>query len=445
MPSQLALILVSSFVLIIIIIEHRKSGISGLAIWILSIWVLYSGSKGLGVFLNINTTMEAGSPPDRYFLLGLGMFGIFILLKRGFQWGLVFKKNWLFVMILAYMLLSVTWSRDPAISFRGWGREAITLIMMCLLVSEESPIKSFVSAFKRAIYFYLPFSLLLIKYFSVYGRLYNRWTGEVQWVGMASQKNGLALFCAFSIIFLIWSLWQNLVNWRMLESKLPPLVDIFMLGLAIYLMMGPQRTLTYSATSFLSLLTGLIAMLILKQAAKKEIPLEKKIATIALILIIIGTFMPLSGKIPIKGLPQMLGRTETLTGRTDIWNSLLPYAQKHIILGYGFGGFWTTSLREEIASHAHNGYLDTILTLGIIGLIMFVVFLVKTAQASARLIDGEWNNFLLFLAMIFMYLVHNMGEVLLGDFQSLPSILIVSIYFLANEEQIKKSVELIET
>lgn len=445
MPSQLALILVSAFVLIIIIIEHRKSGISGLAIWILSIWVLYSGSKGLGVFLNINTTIEAGSPPDRYVLLVLGIFGIFILLKRGFQWGLVFKKNWLFVFILAYMLLSVTWARDPGISFRRWGREAITLIMMCLLISEEFPAKTFVSAFKRAIYFYLPFSLLLIKYFSVYGRLYNRWTGEVQWVGMASQKNGLALFCAFSIIFLIWSLWQDLVNWRMLESKLPPLVDILMLGLAIYLMMGPQRTITYSATSFLSLLTGLIAMLILKQAAKKEKRLDKNIAAFALILIIIGTFMPLAGKIPVKGLPQLFGRSETLTGRTEIWNDLLPYAQKHFIFGYGFGGFWTTSLRAVIASHAHNGYLDTILNLGAIGLILLVIFLIKTAQISARLIDGEWSSFLLFLAIIFMYLVHNIGEVSLGDFQSLPSALIAVIYFLANEEQDKRNVQIIES
>lgn len=441
MPPQLALLLTSAFVLIVLTIEYRRSDITSAASWILSLWLAYSGSKGIGAFLDINTTIESGSLPDRYFLLSVGIVGILILFKRGFPLGAALKRNGLFVLILAYMLLSVVWAKAPGISFRRWGRELITLIMICLLISEEFPAKTFVSAFKRAIYFYLPFSILLIKYFGIFGREYNRWTGELMWVGLASQKNGLALFCAFSIIFLIWSLWQDLVNWRMLESKLPPLVDIFMLGLAIYLMMGPQRTLTYSATSFLSLLTGLIAMLILKQAAKKEKRLDKNIAAFALIFIIIGTFMALLGKIPIKGLPQMLGRTETLTDRTEIWNSLLPYAQKHFILGYGYGGFWTTSLRTSIASHAHNGYLDAILNLGIVGLILLIVFLIKISATCARLIDSEWNICLLFLAIVFMYLVHNMAEVSLGDFQSLPSALIAMISFLANEEQNKKNMQ----
>jgi O-antigen ligase len=97
-------------------------------------------------------------------------------------------------------------------------------------------------------------------------------------------------------------------------------------------MMGPKRTLNYSATSLLSLLTGLIAMLILKLAVEKEIQLYKKVTIIVLIFLLIGTSMPFSGKIPIKDLAQILGRSETLTGRTDIWNTLLPYAQKHIIL-----------------------------------------------------------------------------------------------------------------
>jgi len=441
LPPQLALLLTSVFVLFVLIIEYRRSGITSVASWILSIWLLYSGSKGIGAFLNINTTIESGSVPDRYFLLGIAIIGISILMKRGFSWRTALKRNELFVLILAYMLLSVVWAKTPGISFRRWGRELITLIMMCLLISEKFPVKTFISAFKRAIYFYLPFSILLIKYFGIYGREYNRWTGELMWVGLASQKNGLALFCAFSIIFLIWSLWQDLSNWKILEYKLPLLVDTLMLALAVYLMMGPKRTLAYSATSLLSLLTGLVAILLLKQAVQKGTKLEKGAVALCLVLILVGIFMPLFGKIPVRGLPQLFGRSETLTGRTEIWNSLLPYVQKHFIFGYGYGGFWTTSLRTSIASHAHNGYLDAILNLGIAGLIMLIVFLIKIVGTCARLIDSGSNIFLLFLAIVFMYLVHNMGEVSLGDFQSLPSTLVAFIYFLANEEQNKKNIQ----
>jgi len=122
LPPQLALFLVTVCVLIILRIEYKKSGISSVACWVLSIWLVYSASKGIGAFLNIKTTIEAGSTPDRYFLLSIGLVGIFILLKRQFQWRLTLKRNWLFVLIIAYMLLSVMWARVPAISFRRWGR-----------------------------------------------------------------------------------------------------------------------------------------------------------------------------------------------------------------------------------------------------------------------------------------------------------------------------------
>jgi len=434
LPPQLALLLTSVFVLFVLIIEYRRSGITSVASWILSIWLVYSGSKGIGAFLNINTTIESGSIPDRYFLLGIAIIGISILMKRGFSWRTALKGNGLFVLILAYMLLSVVWAKTPGISFRRWGRELITLIMICLLISEESPVTTFISAFKRAIYFYLPFSILLIKYFGIYGREYNRWTGELMWVGLASQKNGLASFCAFSAIFLIWSSWHDLINWKELSSKLPLFVDILMLVLAIYLFMGPKRTLTYSVTSLLTLLTGLIVILAIKQAVIKGTMLDKKIVVIALILIFVGTFMPLSGKIPVKGLAQIFGRGETLTGRTEIWNSLLPYAQKHFILGYGYGGFWTTSLRTSIASHAHNGYLETVLALGFSGLILFSLFLISTAKKCTKLINNEGSIYILFLSFIFMYLIHNIAETSLGEFQSISGIIIAIIYFLINEE-----------
>jgi len=122
----------------------------------------------------------------------------------------------------------------------------------------------------------------------------------VGWPGQP--KNGLALFCAFSIIFLIWLLWQDLSNWKILEYKLPLLVDTLMLALAVYLMMGPERTLTYSATSLLSLLTGLVAILLLKQAVKKGTKLDKGVVALCLILVLVGIFMPLLGKIPVRGL-----------------------------------------------------------------------------------------------------------------------------------------------
>ena len=333
------------------------------------------------------------------------------------------------------MLISTAWSRVPGISFRRWGREAIALIIACLLLSEKCPLKSLISVLMKVIYISLPFSLLLVKYYGTYGCQYNKFSGELMWVGIAGQKNGLALICSFSAIFLIWSLSKDLSQWTSLPSKIPVLINLFMLVLSIYLMMGPRRTLKYSSTSFISLLMGLILIMILRILTDKKIKIQAALIIIAITIILIGTFMPFTGKIPIKGIPELLGRDSTLTGRTQIWNSLVPYAKKKLILGYGFGGFWTTSLIEQIAVSAHNGYLDTILSLGFAGLLIFLIFLITLLLKCYKLIRGPWDIHILFLSMVFIFLIHNVAETSLGHLGSFPSSLIVLSSLIINSAE----------
>ena len=74
-----------------------------------------------------------------------------------------------------------------------------------------------------------------------------------------------------------------------------------------------------------------------------------------------GTVTPFIGKLSLVDISSTFGRDETLTGRSEIWATLVPFAMKRPILGHGFGGFWTDARREIIAaSHGHNGYLDAV-------------------------------------------------------------------------------------
>jgi len=419
LPPQLALTLGLVFLGIIIYVEHQnsKKEVTGV-VWIIALWILYTGSKGLGFFLNVNTTIEAGSPPDRYLLLSLGILSLIILINRHFSLSTALKQNTLVSGIVFYFLLSVLWSGAPEVSFRRWGREAIALIIALLLISEKNPVQTLSSALKKAVYVALSLSIILIKYFPAYGRSYGRWSGEVMWEGIASQKNGLAMICVISILFFIWSISQTIKDRKYFYSKLMLLVDSFMVLLALYLMMGPQKTLTYSATSLLSLIAGLISLAFFRVKSRFSKKIEKNILIIAVILIIIGITIPFSGKLPIKSLPKLLNRNETLTNRMAIWSSLLPYAKKHILLGYGFGGFWTTFLREQIGSHAHNGYLNTILDLGLTGLFLFIIFIIKLLNQSIKLLTSNSQAAVLFISLILMLLVRNIAEVSLGEFTS---------------------------
>lgn len=89
------------------------------------------------------------------------------------------------------------------------------------------------------------------------------------------------------------------------------------------------------------------------------------------------------------------GKDATFTGRTNIWSGALWAIERRPFLGYGYGGVWisenvepTFSIMRRIgfrAFHAHNGALDVILQLGVIGIVLFVCLFVPTLTSSLRL------------------------------------------------------------
>jgi O-antigen ligase len=75
----------------------------------------------------------------------------------------------------------------------------------------------------------------------------------------------------------------------------------------------------------------------------------------------------------------------TFTGRTDVWRFALAHVPDHLAFGHGLSAFWNTaSLRFGVedntvwagnASHAHNGYLDAVLAMGLPGLLVTLLAL----------------------------------------------------------------------
>ncbi len=442
MPPQLALVLVLIFISFAVYIEHKESGVSGIVVWIIAIWILYSVSKGLGFFFQVQTTIEQGNPYDRNLLLFLGALAAIILIKRKFPIITMLKSNWIVTLIITYMLISVVWSQYPAISFRRWGREAIAIIIALLLVSENDPPRILTSAIKKSIYCSIPLSLLLIKYYPEYGRSYHRWTGEVEWSGIAHTKNSLAMLCSITILFLLWSFSWAMKKSKAFSSNKTFLIDLSILALGAYLMMGPRHTLTYSATSLLALIAGIFIMFSLIIALKKEMNVKKTFLISAIIIISTGIIMPFTGKLPSKTFPRLLKRSETLTDRTQIWNSLVPYAEKNILLGYGYGGFWTTELRSQIDSHAHNGYLDTILDLGLVGLFLFIFFILKMIIKNTEGLKNTFYISFFLLPLAFIIILRSISESPFGEFNTLSMWLILCWSFIIIKERMQNGDEI---
>ena len=79
---------------------------------------------------------------------------------------------------------------------------------------------------------------------------------------------------------------------------------------------------------------------------------------------------------------DLLGRDDTFTGRTDIWDAALGSIGSRPIFGYGFGAFWrgeagpskaVVDSVDWVTPNAHNGVLDLCLELGIAGLLVFAI------------------------------------------------------------------------
>ncbi len=91
----------------------------------------------------------------------------------------------------------------------------------------------------------------------------------------------------------------------------------------------------------------------------------------------------------------------TFTGRVDIWTFAVQALQLRLLTGYGFSAFWGGSSIQnlpqgmewaEYASHSHNGYLDTALTMGLPGLALLIAVLVFKPLRDFQTADRNGNG-----------------------------------------------------
>jgi len=135
--------------------------------------------------------------------------------------------------------------------------------------------------------------------------------------------------------------------------------------------------------------------------ARHAVPLSAMAIAAALALVIAGGFL-------IEPLLQSLGRDITLTGRSEIWLRTLDSAAQRPWLGYGYEAFWVTTVQEE---RAHNGFLDTWLGLGGIGLIVLVISYSAAVRDGILMLRVPGNKEAYWVVLFLgMYFLQNMTE-----------------------------------
>ncbi len=418
MPPKLALIFCSVFVLFLLWLDRRQGPKVSHASWIPTFWMFYIATKPLALWFGIPGD-EDGSPIDRNFGIGVLCGGLFILFRRKCNWAKIIKENIWVILLIGFMLLSIFWSDIPYISFKRWIREITAVLMALLVATEREPAQAMQSIFRRTVYVLIPFSVLLIKYFPELGLFYVHHEGITMWTGVTTHKNGLGRLCLITMFFLIWTFVRRWQGRSIAVNRYQTIAEVFILFLIIWLFKGPENS--YSATSIGSLAVGIAMYICLLLMKKYHINIGSK-TLMAMVACVIGygIVTVLVGGSTFSTFTSSLGRNETLTGRKDIWETLLPIAMESPIFGKGFGGFWTPeiSLKYFEISECHNGYLEVFLELGIVGIFLVSIFLLSCCNKAIKALHHDFDWGCLWFCFLLMVALYNATESSVNTFTS---------------------------
>lgn len=391
--------------------ECKQNPTASFVLWLPTVWVLLVASRPLSAWFGVyGTDLESGSPLDRVVLLLFFFAALVILGGRGFDWGRAFRENaWLMLLIL-YELVSICWSDIPYISFKRWIRDVIVVPMAFVVLSERRPRQALESIFRRTIYILIPLSVVLIKYYPAYGVGFS-WSGARSWTGVALSKNSLGKLCLFAAFFLIWTLIRRWKKGYIPVVKYQTHIEVFLLLITFWIMKGPGGA--YPATAIGSMVFGLAVLFGLSRLRKRGIYLGTAITSaVIIVLIVVGTMTPFLRGSTVGPLTSIMGRDATFTGRTDIWDILVPQVMKRPIFGHGVGGFWTTAAVAETLkiNEAHNGYLDVLLHYGFAGLLLTSIFLLSICRKAHRELTFDYDWGALWICFLLMLVLSNITE-----------------------------------
>lgn len=413
MPPPLALILTIGFIVFVFRRDAREGYGGSKALWLPVIWFFLLGSRYASHWLATLRIIpipvvvsEEGSPLDRLVFLGLILAGMRILYRRRVTLRALIRNNGWIVLFLLYGLIAILWSDFPLVSLKRWIKVLGHPVMALIVLTEPNVEQAIVKLFNRCAYVILPVSILLLKYFPELGRGFDPWTGQAFNRGVTLDKNALGYDCMIFAMFYVWRLIAGGANWRTRAGKEEILHHLGFLSMAGWLLMQAD-----SKTPLLSLILAVIIMVLL------GIPFIDKrhfgVITVAGIafIVILETGLGLY-----SGVLKLLGRNATLTDRTLLWEELLKFDVNPVV-GTGFESFWLGSRMDALKglfhflpNQAHNGYLETYLNLGVIGVVILAgVILATFVRISGRLVrDFQWARFR--MGYLFAIVLYNWTE-----------------------------------
>jgi exopolysaccharide production protein ExoQ len=355
-------------------------------------------SGGFGVGGEDGNIMPALLPKDfqmalRY-LVWILSIGVLLV-----NWRIALQRlarNWPLVMLLALLMMSGLWSIKPEITnprlLEVWQMACFGLFVATRFTIIQQ-LKLFSFCFCSGAFL----SLIVAIVFPSAGRHILHHIGAFK--GIYDYKNTLGSMMIMGMVTCslldLRSLWGRIYRWG---------------GFALCFLL---MLLSTSKTSLI-LTFGILALVQFYQSFRWR---GRQTVIFFDVMVLVGACASMLVLENWVALVSGLGKDPTMSGRTKIWGAMLESVMKSPWLGFGRSTFWAegSALARHagdsisyryLPPHGHNGYLDLMMDVGVIGLALFVISFViayrrslALAYSSKRLEDYWPVAFLTFLAM----------------------------------------------
>ena len=383
------------------------------ALWLPVIWLFFLGSRSPSAWLGLGDgysaqALEQGNPLDRTIFLFFTLAAFAILVSRSFNWGNFVTQNSALALFLMFSMLSVVWSDFPLATFKKWFRDAGVYMAVLVVLSDRRPVEAVRTVLRRVCYLIVPLSVLLVKYYPQLGKSYSAW-GSQEYTGVTTSKNMLGALCLVSGIFFFW---DTITRWhqrRQARVRRLILVNIAFIVMTLWLL-----NLSGSNTSTICLAIGCLVMAASHSKFGRRHPSWiKALAPISFLVYLILTVGFGMG----AQLSEAVGKSGNMSDRTRIWQVLLT-VPINPIFGTGYQSFWLGSRVEWVwaqltgdnVMEAHNGYLETYLELGLIGLFLVCALLIATYRKICKRLSPLTPFGSLGLGLWTLLLFYNVSE-----------------------------------
>jgi O-antigen ligase len=332
-----------------------------------------------------------------------------VLLLSVLRWRAVSSTLWLawpVLILCAWILLSVAWGPDPAVSLNRAARFVITVIFSAYVASAYDS-QRFVGLLTRGFAVTVLASLAVMVLSPKLGHSNMGGGYENAWRGAFTHKNWLGAAMSLGVIVSGYS--------YVIRANNRAISVITFLGCLFLLIMAR------SATALIAMAASVMVIIVGGALQSNRAPVLRFFALLGLVVLITVLITLPLGLIDINlhDLPKIAGRSSTLTGRTDLWRAVWAAIQARPFMGYGYG-FWDqpSVMRSNIwlgvnweAPHAHNNWLDAALQLGLVGVVITAFIWISALWRGMWLVFVRYGHgALFFLAILFNCLSRSVVE-----------------------------------